>query len=256
MPVRRLMPLVGTVYLVLAASAALAAQPDVIATQNEFDVVAVRPTEPGAAPNDHPVNLAADRIRPALEAIHLIKDGDEPKRLFTEAEARFLAKALQEGLAVAGPGEDISFLTTGRHSGILVFPRVGTSGRVFHADGRLNIIVAEAHVDFIGQYRGAQILHDFTFGSRGQASPVVLSIDAQSGQAVEPRRDWLVLATSPGTAASSVAGGDTRPASTATAAAVPASFEERLRILKRLHEQALITEDEYETKRREILGEL
>ncbi len=43
---------------------------------------------------------------------------------------------------------------------------------------------------------------------------------------------------------------------TPSAAAQPRSFEERLKVLKGLRELDLITEQEYETRRREILSEL
>ncbi|HWS61571.1 MAG TPA: SHOCT domain-containing protein, partial [Steroidobacteraceae bacterium] len=86
----------------------------------------------------------------------------------------------------------------------------------------------------------------------------------------KPRDDWLVLNVS------ALASPDQRAAATATSApsvtsqnplpasagaekpstSVPPSIEERLRRLKHLREQDLITEEEYNRKRSEILDQL
>ena len=71
---------------------------------------------------------------------------------------------------------------------------------------------------------------------------------------MRPRADWLVLDVSALSRRCAHAG----PPSEGGAATErsTASAEERLQRLKRIYEQGLITADEYERKRREILQQL
>ncbi|MBX3306295.1 MAG: hypothetical protein KF751_09640 [Nitrospira sp.] len=59
----------------------------------------------------------------------------------------------------------------------------------------------------------------------------------------------------PGGVADRVTSGQTHPSSSSNEASAPLLLEERLRALKRFHEQGLITENDYQTKRQQLLDQ-
>src|SRR5207237_7044490 len=122
---------------------------------------------------------------------------------------------------------------------------------------------------FHEKYRGAHAAPQFKFGSRKTAGDASL----QSAGATNRRADWLAIplrvaataaappAATPVPAALGAPSSAAAPATTATTApprkaldaAAADDIERRLEILKRLREKGLITEDEYQQKRRQIL---
>lgn len=166
------------------------------------------------------------------------------------------------------------------------------TARLFVRDGALNLIVHDARLDFMDQYLVDNLQPRFVYGSRKQPSAAQL----QAPQATRLRPDWLTLplaAPAPPpvapAAAPAVAPATAAPvsasvpvvalpvpapaAATATAPAAPAAapkaapaapaadaaYEakaQRLRTLKRLRDENLITEAEYQEKREAILKTL
>jgi hypothetical protein len=124
---------------------------------------------------------------------------------------------------------------------------LGVTARVFAQDGKLNLIVRDARLDWVYGYYNNYQMPPITYGSRAKAGSEVL----QAPGAESRRPDWLVLSLDP-VAAPPVPAAEPAPA----AKPMPsASVEERLQGLKRFREQNLITEEEYRQKKQDLLKE-
>ena len=239
----------------------------------DFTRVELVPREAGAPDNQQPAQLSTEALRQQLAQIEFTgPNGRLP--LFTADEIGDLATPLVQALGNAGPGDDVLLLSSyRREGGILVAPKAVTA-RIFVQGGSLQIIVNEARHDFYDLYRGTDVRPKFTYGSRTTQGVAVL----HSTGATNRRPDWISIPLQPeGSAAASVAPAAAPPPSlqatptaaqrTAPVGALPAprpavaparadDFERRLETLQRLHEKHLITEDEYQQKRKEILQQL
>lgn len=240
-------------------------------TPHEFTRLERVPAEPGAAPNQQPVQVPAETLRQLLLQVETTVGGARVP-LFAPDEVGELVGPLVQALGVAGPGDDLLLLSSDRReSGILGSPKAVTA-RLFVQDGSLQMIVHDARFDFYDQYRGTYVKPTFVYGSRNGPSGATI----QSASATSRRADWLALPlTGAAAAAAPVA-----PAAATAPAAMPAArppvapaeaapaprkpldaagadeIERRLETLKRLRDKNLITEDEYRQKRREILQAL
>lgn len=263
---------------------------DVVATlwqAGEYGYVRIVTIE-GAAQgsNDQPVNLTPEQIREAFSRLQIQKNNKEPKPLFTERELNNIAKPLAQALAEARPDQDISFAVADREGGVLasVFsPLLMTTGRVFYKNGELNVILGTVQTPFESQLRATGVMPDFTPGSRnnpaGLQKKIVLGPAMQYASA--GREDWIQINTASGlTAPGQIATGPSQPVIAAPPPQprmpAPASsgtgmerggsdyrsedyyrqIETRLKGLKRLREQGLITEQEYQQKRQAIIDQL
>lgn len=206
------------------------------------------PAEEGAPPNAHPVKVDPRGLQQTLEGV-LVRtpEGEEP--LFEAKELAGLAGPLCEALSLAKPGEDLLLVSSNtRGAGFLTAPLTVTA-RIFVHGGALQVIPRETRRDFASAYRGGGIKPEFTFGSRAIPGPVTLRCPAGGTQV---RTDWVSLSLAAPAAA---------PLPAAAPVAAPAvkdeafykAQEERLRNLKRMRDQDLITEAEYQAKRQEIL---
>jgi hypothetical protein len=235
---------------------ALAGEPDQTQWKlANFTWVKRVPAEAGAEPSTHPAPLAEAALVEALGSVKLQSDGQEVP-LFDPAELKGLTKALSEAFALARPGEDVVLLSTSRRGGGFMDPALGLTARLFVREGALNLLVHDARLDFMGRYSADRTLPDFTYGARKAASAVKL----QAPGARTLRADWLALplaapatpATTP--AAAPVPVSATQP--TPPGLRDPAFYEaqiQKLRALKQLRDENLITEAEYKEKRGAIL---
>lgn len=242
----------------------------------EFTELRLSPREAGAALNEHPQVIPAAVVREWLQGV-VLQRGTQREPLFGADELASLPPVIADALAVATPQDDLLLLSTSRRDGGLLGTPYGITARLFVQGGALQLVVQEARLDFYNQYRGARILPEFRFGSRGTPGAVQVS----SPQAGSVRGDWLTFALGAPAAAQSQGAVPTAapalpPATVAAPAAtaprpavqpVPAApaardarfydeQEQRLRSLKRLRDQNLLTEDEYQAKRKEILQAL
>ncbi len=217
---------------------------DLVWGEGEFDQVLLV-TAPGDARNRHPQALPVDWLSQAVAGLRL---GNDTVPLLDENAAASLAQGLSKALAKADPRQDAVFLMTSKPGGGLLGTRLGNSGRAFVDEHGLNLIFGEAHVEFVGRYRATRMERPFDFGIRDKASTVTLAAD----HAVRRRKDWLIFPLAAAAA----------PESRAPALAPQAverderyylAQEARLKGLKRLREQNLIDEQEYQAKRSEIL---
>ena len=229
---------------------------------HEFTRIELVPREAGAEPNQHPATLQADALRQQLAQIQSVgRNGAQP--LFAPDELSELVLPLTQALGRAGPGEDVLLLSSARRAGEMFMSPTAVTARLFVQGGQLQFIVRDARLDFYDTYRGTNVAPRFSFGSRKSAGGATV----QSAAATSLRPDWLAIplqASAPANAAPAPAALAPAPAVNATAAAPPPArkpldaagaedIERRLQTLKRLHDKGLISEDEYQQKRKEIL---
>jgi hypothetical protein len=238
---------------------------DLAYSAGEFDQVHWVAAESGAT-NRQLVSLSVEAVSKMLQQVQ-VQEGNKELALLEEDGAQSLAAGIVAAMNKAASQQDAIFLITNRMATGFVSGKQGNSGRAFVTEQGLNIIFGEAHVEFFNAYRAARMMHKFEFGSRKQASKVVL----KSNYLVAGRKDWLVFplqaqpvpsAIAPavqyvGAAPAAVlAPAPVAPAAPATVEQNFAAQEARLKGLKRLREQNLITEEEYQAKKRDILKDL
>lgn len=240
-----------------------------------FSYVKLVPAEPGAQPNAHPATLPAPGLAALLGAVRATVDG-KVVPLFHKDELPPLARALGEALAQARPDQDVVLVSTSRR-GPYFMRAEGITARVFLQGGALNLLVHDARLAFMDAWLESDISPTFVFGSR--SAPGDARLQAPAATTIRP--DWLALPLAPeGAAAPSPAPvpAPPAPAPAPTPAPVPApapapapapeaaptpeaeaayqAKAERLRTLKRLRDEQLITEAEYQARREAILKSL
>ena len=244
----------------------------------EFSALRLVPAEPGSVPSQHPATIGAARWRALLALVELPTRGDRAERLFSADELEDLAPALARALAVAGAQDDLLILSTSRRGSGFSTP-LSVTARAFVQGGRLNLIVHDTRRDAYSDHRVTRSLPRFDFGQRATASPAVLRAD---GGAQALRSDWVawaldapaaaaapavsaapaipvvpaVAAPPAGASAPAAAGPPAAAASRARDAAFYAEQGERLRGLQRLRDAGLLSEEEFQRKRRAILDSL
>ena len=259
-------------------------------TIGDYSWVQLADKERGAPDNQHPAAISSEQLRTLLGSVQTTVDG-KTSSLFSSFELGDVAGALSKAFAAAKPGDDVLLVTSARHEGFEFTPHAVTA-RLFVQGGALNLIVHDARYDFFNQTRGSNRPPNFTFGSRESAGADPLG----SNLGANRRKDWLALnvaasatvaapavqvpgpitpagvappaapapaAVAPGAAATPAAAAPATPAVPAPAATPPVhdkawydQMETRLEALKRLRDRNLISEDEYQKKRREILDAL
>jgi len=232
-----------------------------------FSRVMLAPKEAGAADSDHPLQLQPEGLRQALGKVRVKVNGRD-EALFAADELDPLMEPLQEAFASARPDEDVLLLSTDRREAGLIGTPLGVTARLFVKDGQLNLIVRDARLDFVNRYRGTGTLPTFQYGSRS----AVGGADLSAPHALQRRPDWLALSLNPAAEAPKAIASPPPALVAVPAAAAPApvaaqpapvarprdpglmqEIELRLETLKRLRDKGLISEDEYQQKRRDIL---
>jgi len=236
-----------------------------------FTWIRLVPGEAGALPNEHPALLAPEAIQQKLGAIRVqLEDGAEP--LFFPQELAELAKPLREALSLAEPGEDLLLVSSSRRGAGLLSAPLTLTARLFVKDGALQVILRDVRHNYADAFHGTNVQPEFPFGSRSKPSQAEMRCEG----ALRTRPDWLAFPLDglrapaapvpapvvPQPAAETPAPRALSPAAAPAAAPAPSgnrdsafyrAQEERLRSLKRLRDENLITEDEYQAKRQEIL---
>ena len=231
----------------------------------EFSLIHIVPAESGAALNQQPITLPIEGLGLALGSVNFsTKDGEQP--LFSSGELENLVPALAHALATAQPGQDIVFSSASRRNGAFFVGPTAVTGRIFVLDGKLNLIVHDARDNFYDQYRGSMQQPVFHYGSRSVAGKEQLS----SPMASNKRADWLQIALKQISAPNAVATPSTAvaPIVPSTAAPIvapqqqhsqdyprnsPEGIEHRLAVLKDAYQRGLITKQEYDEKRAELI---
>jgi len=225
------------------------------------------PRENGAAPNDQPRTVDPAVLRQQLMLLTYVTPKGAVEPLFSDDEAGDISGPLAKAFAIAKPTQDVLLFSSYRRDSYFV-PPLGLTARLFLLGDKLNVIVGQPRIEYYGQWRiNASVRPSLVFGSRTTAGKAKL----QAPEGVLARSDWGVLplvavAAAPArTAPPALAPAPLPvPAQTAPAAApapAPAAApstdpEARLRTLKRLRDGGLISEEEFQQKKAEILKTL
>lgn len=201
------------------------------------------PAEKGAPANGFPVRVDPASLARALAGVNVVARG-KAEPLFTQEELGKLCGALADAFAAAQPGEDLELLSTSKRVSNLLEISTGVTARAFVLDGKLDLIVHDARMDFLEAYNVVGQQPNFDYGTRARPSGVVLQV---SGGEVR-RPDWVVLPLPAAPAAGAPA-----PLPPPPSAAAPPSLADRLRGLKEARDQNLLTEEEYKQKREDLL---
>lgn len=220
---------------------------------------------------DQPVHVDPQWLRQALYDIKLrVERGDDNGRairLFQGAQLDVLVPSLVRGLAEAGPEQAVAFATAYRRGGFTFFDPVRlTTARVFVEGDSLNVLfgtVAEPLPE--GEVR--EFVADARVGTRAEVINEDDTVWSRAWESHMERDDWVVLPvkTAEGELpalpeAGPQPGADPAQRPAPTAADAPAApsrtARERLKLLKSLHDDGLITDEEYGRKRREVLETL
>jgi hypothetical protein len=228
-----------------------------------------------ATPFTHPVSLTEADWATILHGIKVqLKkrllpsigtDQAGPKEAFFEDERSYLARHLTEAFSVANPDEGVVFFLSQQrdqrgdvHGG----PGVTeiTSGGLFVKDERLHFVLANYRhaatvpllVDQIRENPLRPAADSFYELIQGAHQTLHARTTWGLTKVIQPHAPELVIAYR-----SLLAGPDQSDARIERSeAGTSPSLEERLRTLKRLYEQGLVTEDEYRFKRQTLLDEL
>lgn len=243
----------------------------------EFSEVRIVPAEAGSAANAHPANVSAQTLRQLLGAVRF-KTAAAEEALFAADELDEIAGPTSEALRLAKPGDDVQLRSSSKRGGGLNTRPYAVTARLFVLGDRLNLIVGDPRADFYFRYRSTGKLPELGYGSRAAESTAKVAMQRLGVPGA--RGDWLEIPLSGEAApmpAARVAAPAPPPAPAAAAAvAAPAAapvpapapaprvrdaafaeeVEQRLGTLKRLRDKGLITEDEYQQKRREVLATL
>jgi len=232
-----------------------------------------RGTAEQGAPNQHPVTLAQSDVARALQRVQ-VRSGKDVVPLFEPEEVSRLSRAIAGSFGKATAEQDLIFVTTARHKVLGAFGQKLTStGRVFYLDGALQLIVGVQLSDaLLGLRPGTQPTRSLDPGSRSKPANKVDLVEPTQPGMKRVRPDWVALqmeaspgaAVVPALAASAAAPSATpAPATKAPTGQLDADVERhfnqqesRLLLLKRMRDQGLITEGEYEAKRAEALKNL
>jgi len=277
-------------FAAIVAFAGSAAQAAGVVWTQKDDFVRIEPAD-GATPNpngNHVPTMSADAVRKVLAAIRIRGDGGETEFL-TESQIDEIAAPVADGLRSAGPNEDVAFAVhySGSIMSIIGPPKM-TSGRIFLDGDAVGVILGMVQE----KYQANWIITDPTLihtGSRVKSQQTNYSIQPGNfvGLAVQGRGDWArvspavwtgvysaqqqmmpapmapaqAMAPAPAYAAPAAAAPAYAPAAAPAMAApvadtppaIPASLEERFAILKRLYDNKMITEAEYEKSKSQLL---
>lgn len=251
--------------------------------RGRFSYVRLVPSESGAL-TTAPLLLEEERVRTLLKDLLGGPEASFSDRpLFARSEVDELAGPLKTALANARPGEDIVFAVSGTHKPLSLSETESvTTGRLFVADGRLNLILGMTRVNFGDALQAQGTLRHFDEPGRQAALKTAEAVRGSLWQTVtSSRADWLgvplenlgvqAAALPPASAAStaipttptvsSASGGRRATALPSPAGESPGQdssppAERRLTTLERLRQKGLITQEEFDAKRRAVLDGL
>lgn len=129
------------------------------------DYVAIETVDQNVT-NAHPAQLDQNQIYQLLKSIRTQEaksrlfdlkifdsEDDYSTGLFTKPELLVLSRHVSRALMSATAKQDVIFSVTGTHSKSLGKASLTSTGRVFVADGKLNLIIGEYRVDLAQKYR-------------------------------------------------------------------------------------------------------
>ncbi|MBZ0270746.1 SHOCT domain-containing protein [bacterium] len=209
----------------------------------------------------HPVTVGADTVAGILSMLtyseHVFFKWRDRGEMFNETEVKKLAGPIASAFAQVGPDQWISFSVTSYKRDLLFKSRRLTTGWMWMEAGeKLNIVMGNFRLEMVndidpydGDPRKRYQLATYRIDPTPQNLPP--PIDENDEILKREHHNWTIVNVA--------AVREAQKAKTETPAAsppAPRDSAERLADLKRLFDQGLITQEEYDAKRREILDEL
>jgi hypothetical protein len=265
--------------MAIATTVSATETPQLWTTGNDY----VQLSASGAV-NQHPVRLSAEQLTVLLGQFYKREKNNEPVPYFSQDEISRISPRLVPLFAKAKPDQDIEFGTSFRSDSFPFVPRVLNAGRLFVENGQLNLLIGMcARAQDIGYAETFGKFPELDHGNRTKpAKNVGCELLAGNNTAqVNNRTDWLrlninavltakavpafrsstpltfgatassVQVTTPAAVPSEAASVPTK--TLATPASSASEAEQRLIILKRLHDEGLISDTEYQQKRAEAM---
>lgn len=216
--------------------------------------------------NSHPITLDADMLSTVLARVQA-RSGEmgEIIGLFPEKHRKQIAGELAKALRSIDRDEDVYLVSFRRIGNFFSSHRNASSARVFVENGRLNMIFGQID-GFFSEFRDPDRAVP-AMGLRERAASLNGRIQGTEGVTfVDGRDDWIALplaqtapaapAAAPATANESPAeckSGEARDSLRGDGRITWKELEEGLTTLKQLHTKGLITDLEYEAKKKEML---
>ncbi len=209
----------------------------------------------------HPAQIAPERLRDMLGELayeeYNFMAWRQAGPVFSEREASRLATALTEALAQATADQWVHFAVTDMKQELLFKTKHLTDGICYVKDNKLNIVLGNMNLELINPdrelYRADPRDKVYTDSKRlalkpdqGIDAPPIVPGDKWLEKA---RRNWVQIDLTTFKTVTTVEEATPTPEPAKDTAA-------RLQELKDLLDKGLITQEEYEQKRKEILGEL
>jgi len=274
----------GRFFFLFAAALFLAGPAGAVETvwQKGNDFVRLEKADGGTSPSSLP-KLSADAVRAVLASVQVSGEG-ETGPLLESDQLSLIAGPIAKALAQAAPGQDVAFAVHVQ-SGILDYlgPPRATAGRIFIDGDSVGLILGMVHDTFLTSTFAADPARIRT-GSRltpqetehrivpggavslavaGRSDWAKISSVAWTGtygmpmvQVPAPAQAAPVAAATPMAApAPAPAAVPTAPAATAAAPAPqdPNQIEQRFAALKRLLDNHMISQDEYDHAKADLL---
>lgn len=269
----------GRFFFLFAAALLMAAPAGAVETvwQKGNDFVRIEKADGGGTSPSTLPKLSADAVRAVLASVQVTGDG-ETGPLFDGDQLSILAAPVAQALAQAAPGQDVAFAVHGQ-TGILDYlgPPRATAGRIFIDGDSVGLIIGMVHGTFLTSTFAADPSRIRT-GSRLSAQETEHRIlpGGAVTLAVAGRGDWakissyawtgtygMPMAQTPAAAPLAPAAAVAAPmqAAPATPAATmsapvpqdPAQIEQRFAALKRLLDNHMISQDEYDHAKADLL---
>jgi len=274
----------GRFFFLFAAALLLAGPAGAVETvwQKGNDFVRLEKADGGTTPSSLP-KLSADAVRAVLASVQVSGDG-ETGPLLESDQLSLIAGPIAKALAQAGPGQDVAFAVHVQ-SGILDYlgPPRATAGRLFIDGDSVGLILGMVHDTFLTSTFAADPARIRT-GSRltPQETEHRIVPGGAVSLAVAGRGDWAKIssvawtgtygmpmvqapapapaqvapiAAAPPMAVPAPAAAPMTPAATMAAAAPqdPNQIEQRFAALKRLLDNHMINQDEYDHAKADLL---
>lgn len=238
---------------------------------SELNRAQTQPAKPGAHTGGA-MNIRPAQLKRVLAQLRFRNQAGDVQHVFTADALARIAEPLSTGLGHLEAGQDLIFSVTQKGGAggriVSVFSDATlTTGRMFVADGRLNIIFGRMHAAFEDAYTATGIAPRQTPGRRdtrvdsGWSVLETEYIKHKSGT----RGDWVIIdpaawetaAPAPASEESAVTS-TTSPAGNTAAPANPYYRRTRARLnaIKRLRDDGLLSEAEYRDMRQRILEHL
>lgn len=214
--------------------------------------------------NQHPVDVSVEQLEVLLGSIQVKSEAttDKYMLLFPESTALAAATELHTALRHLNSGRELLMVGFRKDGSFLRSKRFATSARVFVKNNQLNLIVGQ--IDrFYSEFRDKKS-NMIPIGSRHSAIDHGAG-EVKGGSGVESgRQDWLLFDLNAALAprhSRRLGYGDSRTSSVSKKEMPQIvepenTLESQFELLDRLYQKKLITAQEYEQKKKELLSRL